>query len=92
MTHVFRKVIWFVDLDIITKPLLSEYHLLRVCIWPWKATCSYHHGQWRIQDFPEVGAPTPPGGALTYVFAEISQKLHEIERIWTRGGVQNFTM
>ena len=42
--------------------------------------------QWRIQDFPEVGAPTPRG-APTYDFAKISQKLHEIERIWTpRGG------
>ena len=30
--------------------------------------------QWRIQDFPDVGAPT-------YDFAKISQKLHEIERI-----------
>ena len=51
--------------------------------------------QWRIQDFPEEGAPTPRGGAPTYDFAKFSQKLHEIERIWTpRGGarVQNFTM
>ena len=52
--------------------------------------------QWRIQDFPEEGAPTPRGGAPTYDFAKFSQKLHEIERIWApRGGgarVQNFTM
>ena len=32
--------------------------------------------QWRIQDFPKVGAPT-------YDFAKISQKIHEIEIIWT---------
>ena len=38
--------------------------------------------QWRIQDFPEVGAPTLRG-APTYDFAKFSQKLHEIERIWT---------
>ena len=46
-----------------------------------------HLNQWRIQDFSEVGAPT-------YDFAKFSQKLHEIERIWTPGGarVQNFTM
>ena len=43
-------------------------------------------GQWRIQDFPEEGAPTLQGGAPTYDFAKISQKLHEIERIWTPGG------
>ena len=45
------------------------------------------HSQWRIQDFPEEGAPTLQGGAPTYDFAKFSQKLHEIERIWTpRGG------
>ena len=43
--------------------------------------------QWRIQDFPEEGAPTPRGrGAPTYDFANNSQKLHEIERIWAPGG------
>ena len=43
--------------------------------------------QWRIQDFPEEGAPTPQGGAPTHDLAKFSQKLHEIERIWTpRGG------
>ena len=35
--------------------------------------------QWRIQDFPEEGAPT-------YGFTKFSQKLHEIERISTGGG------
>ena len=35
--------------------------------------------QWRIQDFPEEGAPT-------YDFAKFFQKLHEIERIWVTGG------
>ena len=44
--------------------------------------------QWRIQDFPEEGASTPRG-APTYNFAKFSQKLHEIERIWTpRGDVR----
>ena len=42
--------------------------------------------QWRIQDFPEEGAPTPRGGAPTYDFAKFSQKLHEMERIWIPGG------
>ena len=37
------------------------------------------HIQCRIQDFSEEGTPT-------YDFAKISQKLHEIERIWTGGG------
>ena len=35
--------------------------------------------QWRIQDFPEEGAPT-------YGFAKYSPKMHEIERIWMPGG------
>ena len=48
--------------------------------------------QWWIQDFPEVGAPTLQG-ALIYDFAKFSQKLQEIERIWTQEGacVQKFT-
>ena len=41
--------------------------------------------QWRIQDFPDVGAPTTQG-APTYDFAKFSQKQHEIERIWTPRG------
>ena len=32
------------------------------------------------------GCQLPRGGAPTYDFAKISQKLHEIERIWTPGG------
>ena len=35
--------------------------------------------------FPRGGVPTPRG-VPTYDFAKISQKLHEIERIWTPGG------
>ena len=47
----------------------------------------YHmQQQWRIQDFPEERVPTPRG-APTYNFAKFSPKLHEIERIWTPGGV-----
>ena len=43
--------------------------------------------QWRIQDFPEEGAPTPRGGgAPTHNLAKFSQKLYEIERIWTPRG------
>ena len=40
--------------------------------------------QWRIQDFAQVGRQ-PSNGAPTYDFAKYSQKLHEIERIWTPG-------
>ena len=37
--------------------------------------------------FPRAGSPTlRGGGAPTYDFAKFSQKLHEIERIWTPGG------
>ena len=35
--------------------------------------------------FPRGGGANPPGGAPIYDFAKISQKLHEIERIWTMG-------
>ena len=43
--------------------------------------------QWLIQDLPEAGTPTPPG-ATAHNFDKISQKLHEIERIWTGGGAR----
>ena len=38
--------------------------------------------KWRIQDFPEGGAPTPNSAII---FQSFSRKLHENERIWTRG-------
>ena len=36
--------------------------------------------------FPRGGGANSPGGAPTYDFAKFSQKLHEIERIWTGEG------
>ena len=42
--------------------------------------------KWWIQDFPEVGVPALEGEGATYDFARVFQKLHETERIWTRGG------
>ena len=36
--------------------------------------------------FPRGGGANSQGGAPTYEFAKFSQKLHEIERIWTPGG------
>ena len=38
--------------------------------------------QWRIQDFPEVGAPTPKVGIILHI---LCAKLHKNERIWTPG-------
>ena len=42
--------------------------------------------------FPRGGGTNSPrgggGGAPTYHFAKFSQKLHEIERIWARGGAR----
>ena len=40
--------------------------------------------QWWIQDFLEVGRQ-PSKGVPTYDFAKFPPKLHESERIWTRG-------
>ena len=57
---------------------MTVYSKTSVCL-----ICS--HYQWRIQDFPEVGAPTIQG-VPTYNFAKYSQELHEIERIWIAKG------
>ena len=40
--------------------------------------------QWRIQNFPEEGTPTPKVGLPTYYLVKISRKLHENERIRTQ--------
>ena len=40
-------------------------------------------GQWRIQDFPKARTPTPTVDLTNYYLAIFSQKLHEIQRIWT---------
>ena len=40
--------------------------------------------QWRIQDFPQGGAPTLKSAIIFQFF---SRKLHENERIWAPGGV-----
>ena len=51
------------------------------------AKCSKYNGtfQWRMQDFPEVGAQTSGGGQHT-ILPNVPRKLHEIERIWTPKG------
>ena len=40
--------------------------------------------QWRIQDFPQGGAPTPKSAIIFQFFC---RKLHENERIWTLGAL-----
>ena len=50
-----------------------------------KITTGFHHLSVADPGFPRGGAPTPRGGP-TYDFAKFSQKLHEIERIWTPRG------
>ena len=42
--------------------------------------------QWRIQDFPQGGAPTPKFAIIFQIFAESCMKIYENERIFTRGG------
>ena len=45
-----------------------------------------HSGGSRISQRWERQPSGEGGGAPTYDFAKFSQKLNEIERIWTRGG------
>ena len=39
--------------------------------------CHILHFQWWIQDFPEVGAPTPKVGVKIYYLANFPPKMHE---------------
>ena len=42
--------------------------------------------QWRIQDFPEEGAPTPRGGAPTYDFAKFLKNCMKLKEFGPPGG------
>ena len=44
---------------------------------------NYIYLQWRIQDFPQGGAPTPKIAIIFHIFTE---NCMENERIWTPGG------
>ena len=79
-----KDISWAVSLaPIFSDAILWENKYIKIRIR--FAIYNANHNQWRIQDFPEEAAPTPRG-APTYDFAKFSQKLHEIERIWTPGG------
>ena len=57
-----------------------------VCLSVASLSKSYRQ-QWRIQDFPDGGAPTPRWGHQPTILPNFYRKLHENERIWTpRGG------
>ena len=64
----------------------------KICKWGWwlylqmVGTQTTELGQWRIQNFPEGGAPTAKVGAPTYYFCQFPPKPHEIEEIWTERG------
>ena len=40
-----------------------------LCVYLTRSTTLTSSAQWRIQEFPEGGAPTPKVGVLTYYFA-----------------------
>ena len=52
---------------------IANHNIPQKCYWQ----------QWRIQDFPQGGAPTPKSAII---FQFYPRKLHENERIWTPGG------
>ena len=85
LANVFPKTVWIIF-------FMTCFHRaggplgppLRIRYWDMKEN---RPRQWRIQDFPERGRQLSGGRgwAPTYDFAKFSQKLHEIERIWTPG-------
>ena len=42
--------------------------------------------QWRIQDFPEEGAPTPRGGRQPMILSIFSENCMKMKKFWPRGG------
>ena len=43
------------------------------------------HGQWRIQDFPEEGAPTPRGGRQYTILPNFSKNCMKLKEFGPRG-------
>ena len=55
--------------------------------WPSKDLESiFFTNQWRIQDFPGAGAPTPKMGVLTYLFAFLAENCMKMKEFGPRGG------
>ena len=75
---------------------LWVYTAMQFCSYMVMRLCGHVTYSMSVADpgFPRGGGANSPEGAPTYNFAKISQKLHEIERIWTPRGahIQNFTM
>ena len=42
--------------------------------------------QWRIQDFPEEGAPIPKGGHQPIIWLIFSENCMKMKKFWARGG------
>ena len=84
--HIFASCFWFGRLYFC---FMFCYSMLLPHILMYSNFCTMSwtflvHCQWRIQDFPRGGAPTPKVDTWTYFFG---RKLHENERILApRGG------
>ena len=61
--------------------------MLKMKIFTMQTLCNPHLNAVADPGFPRAGGTNSPGGVPTYEFAKFSQKLHEIERIWTPGGI-----
>ena len=54
--------------------LVTRINLMTSCL---TSNCKWHHDQWRIQDFPQGGAPTPKSAIIFQFFAENCMKMKE---------------
>ena len=44
--------------------------------------------QWRIQDFPEEGAPTPRGGRQPMILSNFAENCMKMKKFWPPGGAR----
>ena len=51
-------------------------------------TETLHSLQWRIQDFPEVGAPTPQGGRQHTILPKFPKNCMKLKEFGPRGGAR----
>ena len=79
------KTITFADPEVPGAPFwfhISHFHAVL-----WEKYYKNNTMQWRIQDFPESGAPTPKVGAPTYYFDFFSKTI-KFSKNWTERRVR----
>ena len=65
---------------------IGEMGTLGMCVPSLSTFCNCYRPQWRIQDFPEEGAPTLQGGCQHTILPNVPQKCMKLKEFGPGGG------